>query len=671
MINLLYNLKERLEICGIANINLLHQDFRLKKAIDDFEQLISISPVLDKIHKDSIKLLDYSNNKPKDLLDLLGLINAVIVTQLDSDIMVDIDSDIDSNIDSNIDSGVSNSNMYNNSIIKDAIYIPDISIYGSYECQYKNISSKIINNFYDAIYKKGAGRVEILKNILSNKEILNDFRIVTGMLEGLNDSFYEVKDLMIQKLSELDKSFIVVLKSILKDGYLNTKKLSNTKKLEIYNIIANISNNKETGEEDLFFIDILNNKNLKNNEMHRNILYLLSDSHMTAKNILSQIDVKNIFNESIISYNNINEGSITEKLKRISIKLNYNYLNELDYILLDKDLDYSSNNKNNINKIIYMSELYALSSSKKICNKILGMLDNIDETDTKKDIKNQNLSRLIMLYFTTSKPCKEWFDYIISLLDNNDNNKDLLISDKNIYKKDIELVWIYDIIIDFLLLNKLNKNILDNNKELDDFISCICALDSNFNFLYGFLLDIINLNFKDINLKYADEELNNKLNINKLNIKLILDRIDFDSYEVEPNLYRILNINKDSNQERNISKIYKVYKVYTRISIDNELDIKEFKNLFNNNNKDHMELERKLIIKGRELIKIKKDYDKIIYFKDNKSKDDLIGFKINKNIVAIKDLDWITNILAKNKESKKNKTKCEYPDCQKGYLLEL
>nr|MBP3282302.1 hypothetical protein [Treponema sp.] len=82
----LHDLKERIENAVISGTSLLHEDFKLRKAYENFLPLSELSPVFGKI-KDGMEGV-YSADKDTmngRLLDTLALIDAVVYTQSEAD----------------------------------------------------------------------------------------------------------------------------------------------------------------------------------------------------------------------------------------------------------------------------------------------------------------------------------------------------------------------------------------------------------------------------------------------------------------------------------------------------------------------------------------------------------------------------------------------------------
>lgn len=74
----IFELRSRLRAAMIAGTNLLSEDFRLKKAAENFSALSGASPVFAKINAMTEKL--FSDRSPECLLDTITLVDAVITT---------------------------------------------------------------------------------------------------------------------------------------------------------------------------------------------------------------------------------------------------------------------------------------------------------------------------------------------------------------------------------------------------------------------------------------------------------------------------------------------------------------------------------------------------------------------------------------------------------------
>lgn len=78
----LYNLKERLDNIVIAGTNLIDDDFKLKKAIEDMSSLAAVNPVFAKIQTAANAIYTTEKeNRNKQILSVLATVYAVVKTQ--------------------------------------------------------------------------------------------------------------------------------------------------------------------------------------------------------------------------------------------------------------------------------------------------------------------------------------------------------------------------------------------------------------------------------------------------------------------------------------------------------------------------------------------------------------------------------------------------------------
>ena len=359
MLELLYALQNRLETCAVASVTLLGQDFKLKKAIDQFGTVAKASPVLAKIHQSATNLVEKeSNQKPQDLLDLLALISAVIVTQTTTT------------------SG-------------NELTIPLV-----YTSEYKNIPTKTLQGFHDNIYQTGGGRLNVLTEILKDTSLYSDYRILRGMIVALDDSYSEIATLMIEKLSLLGEEIIPVLK---KD--FDTEKDTIVAKKIV--IISNINKDKD----DAFYKEmfVAHKKSLP---IRAAALEAVEATHANATYFKELFSTSR--NESLrdICFN---------KLVTMSYLGGENYINDFteDILVGSKKLDIRALTHNTsqvfgdflVDEIEKLIALYP--------PKIIGLLQS--EKEKRDDQENdQNKAKLLLL--SVNKPSPKWYAFILDLL---------------------------------------------------------------------------------------------------------------------------------------------------------------------------------------------------------------------------------------------------------------
>ena len=171
MMNPLTELKERLVYISVAGTQLLSEDFRLKKATESFAPLAEKNPVFKKIYTDLQKLLGAEKEQQGFLLlNLLGLIDAVLYTQASS------------GIEGNMEELSQTKNLGK-----------------PIQIRYSQIAPLL-----QALSTTGSGRMEILCNTIANYPYyFQDYRILHALINDLTDSYTEMAKLVYKLLKVL------------------------------------------------------------------------------------------------------------------------------------------------------------------------------------------------------------------------------------------------------------------------------------------------------------------------------------------------------------------------------------------------------------------------------------------------------------------------------------
>lgn len=173
----IYELKTRLRAAAIAGTNLISEDFRLKKAAENFAPLSSASPVFAKINEMTGKLL--SDSSPENLLETITLVDAVITTL-----------------------GV--------------VGVPGepqpLDIRGNsaaiVNAPYSQLSSVI-----EALTTSGSGNYNTVATARDeHSELFNDYRVKPALVKGLGASYSELADLVAKILIEIGEDIIPLVK---------------------------------------------------------------------------------------------------------------------------------------------------------------------------------------------------------------------------------------------------------------------------------------------------------------------------------------------------------------------------------------------------------------------------------------------------------------------------
>ncbi len=285
MLELLYMLKERLESSAVAGVSLVAQDFKLKKIVADIGSIEKKSPVFERIYSGASALfIESKNNKCLDMMDLLALINAVLVTQ---------------------------GSVFDNNIEVEEIV--------SAESEYSRISSKVLSRLYEATHGTGGGRLEIIRETLRDKYIMKDYRVRSYLIHALSDKYQEIAELIACKLKIEGQAIIPLLKANFDyDGKNETS--------HRLNIISSVAKEKENN----FYLDILSHE--VHNKVKIEAIKALQYEQSNADYLL-ELYLKEKKSEIL--------DAISNTLSNMGKRFNENYVNKL-IPTLDKNKIYSS-----------------------------------------------------------------------------------------------------------------------------------------------------------------------------------------------------------------------------------------------------------------------------------------------------------------------------------------
>ena len=180
----LYELKNRLENVAVVGINLVKDDFRLKRAVEQVKEYSNAAKVFKQIYDMGNSLISTDDEDKCDLfLDLLALLDAVLCTQATT-YLGEKPQEI-------------------KTIAKNKDY-------------YKELHYSELSPLLYALTETGSGRCEIIENIIeNNSKLLNDFRVKNYMIHGLSDKYSEISYIITEELKKQGKEVI----PLLKDGF--------------------------------------------------------------------------------------------------------------------------------------------------------------------------------------------------------------------------------------------------------------------------------------------------------------------------------------------------------------------------------------------------------------------------------------------------------------------
>lgn len=171
--NPLTELHERLAYSAVAGTALLEEDFRLKKAMENLAPLVQKNLVFEKIH-DGLQQLFHAEEtqRGKLLLNLLGLVDAVLYTQASSGIQGEL------------------------------IMLPDMPSCGTLQ----QIPYSELKPLVDALTTTASGRMEVLQEVRKKTpQYLSDARIINLLIADLGDTYKEMSALSFRILRAIGK----------------------------------------------------------------------------------------------------------------------------------------------------------------------------------------------------------------------------------------------------------------------------------------------------------------------------------------------------------------------------------------------------------------------------------------------------------------------------------
>ena len=177
----LYELKNRLENVAVVGINLVKDDFRLKRAVEQVKEYSTVAKVFKQIYDMGNSLINTDDEDKCDLfLDLLALLDAVLCTQ---------------------------ATTYSGDKPQ------EISTIAKSKDYYKELHYSELSPLVYAFTKEGGGRLNIITDAIeSSPKIMSDFRVKACMIHGLSDKYSEIVDRMTDELKKQPKDIVPILK---------------------------------------------------------------------------------------------------------------------------------------------------------------------------------------------------------------------------------------------------------------------------------------------------------------------------------------------------------------------------------------------------------------------------------------------------------------------------
>ncbi|MDE7415443.1 MAG: hypothetical protein K2N44_03870 [Lachnospiraceae bacterium] len=211
----IYELQNRLRSAAIAGVNLLQEDFRLKRAAEAVKPLEGASPVFAKLNQQMTLLLSADCTNPMAvLLDTLVLADAVICTLGTVDAVGEIQP-------------------LETDTMADVVIV--------------NAPCSKVKSLIEALTTSGSGNYAFVRDMYkSSPEIFKDYRVRHALVQALGASYAELAEMVKEWLMEEGASVLPLLK---KDFDPKGKK-EMQRRLEVINAIAG-------GKENDFYLQML------------------------------------------------------------------------------------------------------------------------------------------------------------------------------------------------------------------------------------------------------------------------------------------------------------------------------------------------------------------------------------------------------------------------------
>ncbi len=211
----IYELRDRLEAAAIAGMNLVGEDFRLKRAVEQMKALSQASPVFAKIYQMGCQLTEEGcQDRAGVLLDVLALVDAVLCTQ--------------------------------GTFLKEGQWETD----GNLACgegTWVNFPYSAMAPLLEAFQGTGSGRYGVIRDAYDKQpELFQDYRIKNLMVKALGDSYGELADMVAQWLQKEGAQII----PLLKHGFDPEGKRDMARRLQVIEAVAG-------KEENQFYLEVL------------------------------------------------------------------------------------------------------------------------------------------------------------------------------------------------------------------------------------------------------------------------------------------------------------------------------------------------------------------------------------------------------------------------------
>lgn len=175
----IYELRSRLRASMIAGTNLLSEDFRLKRAVEEIKPLEALNPVFAKIGQLANALIaENSDNKEAILMDTITLVDAVLCTQ-------------------------------GQVAVAEAVEPIEVNGWGSV---ITNAPYSVVKGLVEALTTSGNGHYQFVVDTHEEQpELFSDYRVKSAMVEALGAGYAELADLVAKWLKQEGEEILPLL----------------------------------------------------------------------------------------------------------------------------------------------------------------------------------------------------------------------------------------------------------------------------------------------------------------------------------------------------------------------------------------------------------------------------------------------------------------------------
>ena len=222
-----YELRERLVFAAAAGTQLIPEDFRLREAGKKMEAYAKASPVFAKISQLASRLSDGGEEgRSETLLELLGLLDAFLITQAESQVEGEVKDILacsggrDSSACSQGRAGLT-CNEERDSLAcsreedggENALNVQGEEGIGCLNGQYRNIPYSKLHPLQEALTSTGSGRQVLLTEAYEeDPELFSDYRLRPLLVQALGDSYGEIADMVCRWIVHIGSPMLPLLK---------------------------------------------------------------------------------------------------------------------------------------------------------------------------------------------------------------------------------------------------------------------------------------------------------------------------------------------------------------------------------------------------------------------------------------------------------------------------